>query len=125
VFERAIVGAIVLTAGEVRELIAKALRDSIDDYRASRASLDPTYSPPSGDVTREEVDRFIAANPEIDFANANMLFPPGSLGSDDSSALRVRSEVYEEFEEELAETIRGLAEGQTGPEKDDQERLSP
>jgi restriction system protein len=115
------VGAIVLSAGHVHKLIAKALRDSIDDYRATRASLDPTYQPPSGDVTREEIDRFIAANPEIDFANANMLFPPGSLGSDDSFALRVRSEVYEEFEEELDETVRGLAEGQTWLEKDDPE----
>jgi restriction system protein len=107
------VGAVLLTAGQVRELIAKALRDSIDDYRATRESLDDTYQAPSGDVTREEVDQFIAANPEIDFKNANMLFPPGSLGSDDSFALRVRSEVYEEFHDELEETVRRLAEDQT------------
>jgi restriction system protein len=115
------VGAVILSAGQVRELIANALRDSIDTYRATRANVDPTYQPPSGDVTREEVDWFIAANPEIDFQYANTLFEPGSLGPDESFALRVRSESYQDFEEELDETVRGLVEGPASLEEDDSE----
>ena len=37
-------GAIILTADQVRAKIAEALRDTIDDYRAARAKRDPNTS---------------------------------------------------------------------------------
>jgi hypothetical protein len=111
-------GAVLLSAAQLRAKIARILQDTIDMHRASRGNLDPNYQAPSGDVTDEEVDDFIAANPEIDFQTANMLFKPGSLGPGDSFAVRVRSEVYDEFEEEVERTVRDLAEDQTWIESD-------
>jgi hypothetical protein len=58
-------GAVILTADQVRARIAEAMRDTIDDYRAARAKRDPSYERPLGDLTEEDVDEFIAANPDL------------------------------------------------------------
>jgi restriction system protein len=106
-------GAILLTADEIRAKIAEALRDTIDDYRAARAKRDPRYDRPFGDLTEEEVDEFIAANPDLEFEHANML---GRLGKGDKFAVRVRSEVFDDFDDALAEKVRELAGGQIADE---------
>lgn len=102
-------GAIILTADQVRAKIAEALRDTIDEYRAARAKHDRNFKRPLGDMTDEEVDEFIAANPDLEFEHANML---GPLGTGSEFAVRVRSEVFEEFEEALAEKVHELSGGQ-------------
>lgn len=111
-------GAAILTADQVRAKIAKAMRDTIDDYRSARAKRDPRYEHPLGDVTEEEVDEFIAANPDLEFDHANML---GPLGKGSEFAVRVRSEDFEEFDEALAEKVRELTGGQIAADGDEYE----
>ena len=107
-----IMGAVILTAAQVREMVAGILRDTIEQRRASRSSLDPNYRPPTGDVTDEEVDNFIAANPEpilrtpICFSrqvfwDLTTVFASGAI------------EAYDDFEQEVEETVRSLAEDET------------
>jgi hypothetical protein len=111
-------GAVILTADHVRAKIAEAMRDMIDDYRAARVKRDPNYERPLGDLTEEEVDEFIAANPNLEFDHANML---GPLGRGSGFAVRVRSEAIEEFDEALAEKVRELSGGQISDDGDEDE----
>jgi len=46
-------GAVLLSAAQLRAKIARILQDTIDMHRASRGNLDPNYQAPSGDVTDE------------------------------------------------------------------------
>ncbi|MEQ9690917.1 MAG: restriction endonuclease [Bauldia litoralis] len=65
-----------------------------------------------GEVTDDEIDDFLAANPLMAPETAEALMDPGFLGFQ-SKFGRVRSENLEEFFEEFDESVVGWAENQT------------
>jgi restriction endonuclease Mrr len=94
-------GAIIVSAAQLRSMIGDALSGAIDRQ-----------------ATEEDVDAFLAANPDLHFANAQYLSAPDSFRTGNDFALRVRSEVWEDFQNEVEETIHQQA-GQYDESDDD------
>src|SRR5260370_5645602 len=71
----------VVTAQELRSMIAEAIRSSIELHRGSRASNEgKSYKRPEGRPTDEEIDDFLMSNPLLDEETQKQLLHEGPLG---------------------------------------------
>jgi restriction endonuclease Mrr len=70
----------LLSADDLREIVAAIIAPTIDNHRASRAGSDGAYERPVGVPTEEEISDFIACNPLYDVETVDHLLDPGLLG---------------------------------------------
>jgi restriction system protein len=71
-----------ITAQELRNIISEIIQPTIQNFRASKASIEERDfdSTEYDEVTDEEIDDFILSNPLFDEQLKEQLFDPGLLG---------------------------------------------
>jgi restriction system protein len=73
--------SLTLTAQELRNLVEETISKTIDFHRASRSINEgPSYQPPNGAPTDEEINDFIFSNALLDEEIRQQLTDPGLLG---------------------------------------------
>lgn len=66
---------------DLRDIVAAIVETTIELHRGARAEIEgPSYEPPSGPPTDDEIDEFLFHNPLIDEADRMQLVDPGLLG---------------------------------------------